>query len=199
VMFVKWVDIERSFLVEVLCCLRNKVCLKWTLSTEIWPWGVLLLVAVLWWSDAVLMCWAYRQHEESKFDKNPKKCELKTEPRANVHTDIPTRLMSRKDERICNGAFFYLEWRTSRNTCNRLDRKSSECAARNCNRAIGLFSHFADPVCSKPFEWCMRAFKSQSKRRSAAIVRHHALTASLHNSKKNPSLHVNCTPRALYV
>jgi hypothetical protein len=32
-------------------------------------------------------------------------------PRANVPTDIPTMLMWRKDERICNGTFFYLEWR----------------------------------------------------------------------------------------
>jgi hypothetical protein len=29
--------------------------------------------------------------------------------------------------------------------------KSSECAARNCNRGIGLFSHFADHVWCKIF------------------------------------------------
>jgi hypothetical protein len=48
--------------------------------------------------------------------------------------------------------------------------KSSECAAWNCNRAIGLFSHFADRLL-KIFP--SGGFKSQSKR-----------TASLHNSKK---------------
>jgi hypothetical protein len=37
---------------------------------------------------------------------------LSNGPRENVPTEIPTRLMSRKDERICNGD---LEWRTSRN------------------------------------------------------------------------------------
>jgi hypothetical protein len=34
--------------------------------------------------------------------------------------------------------------------------KSSECAAWNCNRAIGLFSHFAGRVCSKYCQWCIQ-------------------------------------------
>jgi hypothetical protein len=90
--------------------------------------------------------------------------------------------------------------------------KSSECAARTCNRGIGLFSHFAPCLAQNIFEWCMllhsihsfgslrpcplneELFKSnthtQSKRRSPAIVRHHAITASLLTSKKERSLHV---------
>jgi hypothetical protein len=65
--------------------------------------------------------------------------------------------------------------------------KSSECAARNCNSGIGVFSHFADPVWLKIFSG------------GAPAIVHHAITASLHNSKEEHSLHVNCTPRALYV
>jgi hypothetical protein len=119
------------------------------------------------------------------------------EPRANVPTYIPTRLMSRKDERICNGAFFYLEWRTSRNTCNRVDMKSSECAAGNCNRAIGLFSHFADHVCSKYFR-VVHSNHSQNEDQqplcATTQLRSHCTIR-----RRNTNLHVNCTPRALYV
>jgi hypothetical protein len=43
------------------------------------------------------------------------------------------------------------------------------------------------------------AFKSQSKRRSAAIVRHHVIAALLHNSKKEHQLarklHATCIVR----
>jgi hypothetical protein len=71
--------------------------------------------------------------------------------------------------------------------------KSSECISWNCNRAIGLFSHVADLFAQNLFEWCIQI---TVKTKSAAIVHHRAITASLHNST---SLHVNCTPGALYV
>jgi hypothetical protein len=61
----------------------------------------------------------------------------------------------------------HLEWRTSWNTCDQLDTKSSESPARNCNRAIGFFSPFADLLYSKYFwVWRMHAFKSLEKQLS---------------------------------
>jgi hypothetical protein len=63
--------------------------------------------------------------------------------------------------------------------------------------AIAFFSHFADPVWLKIFS--SGAFKSQSKRKSAAIVRHRAITASSHNSKKRHQFvrksHATCIVR----
>jgi hypothetical protein len=58
--------------------------------------------------------------------------------------------------------------------------KSSECAAWNCDRAIGLFSHFADHVCSKYFRV---VHLNHSQNEDQQPLRHHAITASLHNSR----------------
>jgi hypothetical protein len=93
----------------------------------------------------------------------------------------------------------------SRNTCNQLDMKLSECAARNCNGGIGLFSHLADPVCSmfahNLVEWCLahsNHSQNEDQKPSCAIVRHRAIPASLDNSKEQQfarKLHATCIVR----
>jgi hypothetical protein len=58
-------------------------------------------------------------------------------------TDIPTKLMSRKDERICNGAR-----RETRVIDSTRDQVSAQRGITSCNRFV---SHVADAVCSKYF------------------------------------------------
>jgi hypothetical protein len=100
------------------------------------------------------------------------------------------RLMSRKDERICNGAFFYFEWRTSRNTWNRFDMKSSECAAelQSCNWFV--FS-LCRPVCSKYLRVVHSNHSQNEDQQPLCATAQLQLHCTIR--RRNTSLHVNCT------
>jgi hypothetical protein len=115
------------------------------------------------------------------------------EPRENVPTDIPTRLMSRKDERICNRAFFYLEWRTSWTRV--IDSTWNQVSAQRGIAIVELVCFLTLPILfgSKIFSSgaCVHSNHSQNEcHRHCAPPRNYGL------SKKEHSLHVNYTPRA---